>query len=906
MKNVVHENSGSNSGDRAGSATSSDAESILRAAPVPFLVLRTDLRVNTASDSFCQTFGVTPGQTEGRIVFEIGNGQWNIPQLRESLEEIVARGSPFNGLEVTHQFPAIGQRTMLLSGRTVEGPLGVRELILLGIEDITARHAAETALRDARQRLEQTLTITEVATWTWDVVEDRVFADRNLARLFSVSPQDAEGGPIAHYVRAIHPEDRPGAEAVIAEAMQSESGEYQMDYRLVQADGSIRWVTARGQAERDDAGQIIRFPGVIIDNTGRKHTELLLQHNRDTFSNLIENAPFGVFVIDSDFRILEVSAGSRGAFRNVDPLIGRDLTEALQIIWGEQLAGEVAALFRRTLETGEPYAAPPLTEQRADLAAIESYDWKIERIALPSGQWGVVCYFYDVTERVQSENALRESEERFRHLSDNIPQLAWMADAEGSIFWYNRRWFHFTGATLEEMQGWGWETVHHPDHLARVVKKWRHHLAAGEDWEDTFPLRSREGQYRWFLSRAFPIKNASGKVERWFGTNTDVTEQREAVEVLAKAKEQVEAASRAKDDFLAALSHELRTPLTPVLMTAAALESDPALPPEIREQLSMMRRNLELEARLIDDLLDITRISRGKLAIAPVPVDLHQLITHTAEIMRSDELGKQIRLRFQLDAERPCALADPTRMQQVFWNLLKNALKFTPAGGTVTVRTRNDNEGWIVTTFEDTGIGIAPKALPFIFNAFEQGDVSGQHRYGGLGLGLAISQAIMEVHGGLIRAESPGEGHGATFTVALASVDPPLPASTRRAAPEAPARSLRLLVIEDHEATRTVLRRLLTRRGHTVTTAETAQEARHACTDGRFDAIISDLGLPDGSGLDLMRELQSLRPVPAIALSGYGMEEDIRQSREAGFFAHLVKPVNVDQLLTLLNQVTIP
>ncbi|MEO6789066.1 MAG: ATP-binding protein, partial [Chthoniobacteraceae bacterium] len=405
-----------------------------------------------------------------------------------------------------------------------------------------------------------------------------------------------------------------------------------------------------------------------------------------------------------------------------------------------------------------------------------------------------------------------------------------------------------------------------------------------------------------------PIKDAAGKVIGASKIVRDITERKEADGALQLAMLEIARSSRSKDDFLAALSHELRTPLTPVLMTAAALESDTSLPPEVHDQLAMMRRNIELEARLIDDLLDLTRISRGKLSIAPVTADIHQLLEYTGDIVRSDELGKQVRVVFALGAARHHALVDPARLQQVFWNLIKNALKFTPTGGTITVNTHNDADGTIAISIEDTGIGIGAEALPHIFKAFEQGDIAGQHRYGGLGLGLAISHAIVEVHGGTISAESEGVGRGATFAVSLATVDAPARAGDARAgdARAGDARTLRLLVVEDHGATRTVLTRLLTRSGHHVTAASTMAEALAAFAAERFDAVISDLGLPDGSGLDLMREIQRQRPVPAIALSGYGMEDDLRQTKEAGFCAHLVKPVNIDQLHQLLDRITAP
>lgn len=371
-------------------------------------------------------------------------------------------------------------------------------------------------------------------------------------------------------------------------------------------------------------------------------------------------------------------------------------------------------------------------------------------------------------------------------------------------------------------------------------------------------------------------------------------------DALRRSMEEAQAANRAKDDFLAALSHELRTPLTPVLMTAAALERDTSTPVELRSQLTMIRRNVELEARLIDDLLDITRITRGKLSIVPVVTDLHQLLKDTVEIVRNDALDKQISVSFFLEASRFCALVDPARMQQVFWNLVKNAFKFTPQGGRVTLRTRNDDKGAIVLSVEDTGIGISTEALPRIFDAFDQGDAARQHRYGGLGLGLAISRAITEIHGGTIIAESKGPGQGALFTVSLAAVDtsPSAPGSSPQSS--RPEQTLRLLVVEDHEATRSVLARLLARDGHNVTTASNIQDAVEVFAREHFDVVICDLGLPDGTGIELIKEIHGIRQVPGIALSGYGMEEDLQKTQAAGFFAHLVKPIDFGQLQRLL------
>ncbi len=516
---------------------------------------------------------------------------------------------------------------------------------------------------------------------------------------------------------------------------------------------------------------------------------------------------------------------------------------------------------------------------------------------------------WEALERARVTQVLAESESRFRTMADNIAQLAWMGEADGSLFWYNQRWLDFTGTSLEEMKGRGWVKVHHPDHVDRVVEKWRRHTSAGLEWEDTFPLRGADGRYRWFLSRAVPIRDDDGQVLRWFGTNTDVTDQREAADELAKAKEAAEAANRAKDNFLAALSHELRTPLTPVLMAAEDLCDDPALPKSMHDTVCMMRRNITLEARLIDDLLDLTRIARGKFSLRLQEGDVHALMDLALEIVREDAQAKQQAIEVDLIASHTRLQCDPARLQQVFWNLFKNAVKFTPAGGGIHIRSF-DEPGRIIVEVSDTGIGIAAEALERIFLPFEQAATAAEHRFGGLGLGLSISKAIVEMHGGSITAASRGLDQGATFRVELPASPMPdiaveeLPSSTTPPAqtPPDPA-ALRLLVVEDHEHTLDILARLLRRSGHRVVTASTVAAARELAATQSFDLVISDIGLPDGTGNELMQSLHAQHGLRGIALTGYGMEEDERRARESGFVAHLTKPVDFAQLRRTLEQV---
>jgi signal transduction histidine kinase/DNA-binding response OmpR family regulator len=391
---------------------------------------------------------------------------------------------------------------------------------------------------------------------------------------------------------------------------------------------------------------------------------------------------------------------------------------------------------------------------------------------------------------------------------------------------------------------------------------------------------------------------------------------------VREAKDAAVAANRAKDQFLAVLSHELRTPLTPVLTTVQDLERDRTLGGELREALGMVRRNVELEARLIDDLLDLTRISKGKLQLSMATVDAHALLSSVLEICESDVVSKRQQVRVELAAACHHVRADSARLHQVFWNLIKNAVKFTPERGSITVRTATNADGRFEMQVIDSGIGIEPDVLPRIFDAFEQGEQAVTRQFGGLGLGLAITRALVEAHGGEIRAESAGRGEGATFVVrfptvpapaaatpaALPQDDEPSLATAAAAACAAAPGHLKILLVDDHEDTSRAMKRLLERVGYEVRTASSVAGALESATRDRFDLLISDIGLPDGSGLDLLRRLRedlaNGRPVKAIALSGFGMEDDLRRSREAGFVEHLTKPVNIEQLEAVIQQLT--
>jgi signal transduction histidine kinase len=375
----------------------------------------------------------------------------------------------------------------------------------------------------------------------------------------------------------------------------------------------------------------------------------------------------------------------------------------------------------------------------------------------------------------------------------------------------------------------------------------------------------------------------------------------------AKLYRHVQSANQAKAQFLAVLSHELRTPLNPVFAILTALEENPRLPEDARQDLVVMRRNLQLEATLIDDLLDLTRISEGKLTLKMEAQDLHAIIRAVVHTCGSDIERKKCKVTVDLQAVRHHVTGDEVRLQQALWNLLNNAVKFAPEQSSIVISTSNHDSTGVLVSVTDSGRGIEREALERIFSAFEQGDPLVSAKFGGLGLGLAISKGIVDAHGGWIKADSEGAGYGATFSISLPTISPAKNETT--SAPAATPRDaglLRILMVDDHDDTRMIMSRLLRARGYEVEEAATVAEAIKKFTDGDFELVISDLGLPDGNGHQLMEQLLRLRPVKGIALSGYGMESDVSRSAEAGFLHHLIKPVNFAALDKVISDIARP
>ncbi len=660
-----------------------------------------------------------------------------------------------------------------------------------------------------------------------------------------------------------------------------------------------RWfdLYASPVGDRESRRFVVLFTNITERVRAEEEIKSLGERNRE----ILESITDGFFTLDREWRFTYVNPQAEMILdRQPGDLVG-------SVIWDVyQIAGtDFERAYRRTANEG---VVSIFTAYYPD------HDRWYEANAYPAPH-GITVYFRDISNRVRAEEILRHSEEKFRNLANSISQLAWMADATGSISWYNERWFEYTGTTLEEMQGWGWQKVHHPEEVERVTEKFKRHIASGEIWEDTFPIRSKTGQYCWFLSRALPIRDENDQIIRWFGTNTDITERREIeaererlLEREQMAREIAERANHSKDEFIALVSHELRSPLNAMLGWTRILQKKQADEKTTEYALDVIIRNARAQSRLIEDLLDIARIGEGKLRIEMRATAIIPIIKSAIEIIKPAADGKNISIAESFDSAANFIHGDDDRLRQIIENLLSNAVKFTPAGGKVEILLkRNDKQTQIIVS--DTGQGIPAGFLPEIFEKFRQADHSTTRRHGGLGIGLSLARDLVELHGGTIAAQSEGEGAGATFTVTLPlrSIMPIKQNSDTEGimSSQGKLNGFWILAVDDEADAREIVSFMLQINGAKVTTANSAVEALEILkgANGRIpDILLSDISMPFESGYALLEKIRALPrehggEIPAVALTAFNRPEDREAAFEAGFQKHLGKPVDMDALI---------
>jgi PAS domain S-box-containing protein len=753
---------------------------------------------------------------------------------------------------------------------------------VLVFRDITERRHAEQELRRSEQLLSDFFDNANVGLH-WVGPDGTILrANRAELELLGVTKEEFVGRSI----RDFHA-DEETIETILDDLREGRSLTNR-PARMRAKDGSIKEVLINSSVYTEH-GKIVHTRCFTLDVTDRSRA-----HEAETLLAAVVRSSNDAIVTKTLAGV--ITSWNAGAERIFGYTPSDVVGKSIMLLIPEELQSE-ESLFQERLRRGERienFETERLTRDGLRLQV----SLTISPVCDPEGRViGASKVLRDITDRKRADAALVESEERFRTMADNIAQIAWMADPHGNTTWYNRRWFEFCGWAPDAPGTWDRRQVHHPDHFDRVTAHLKRCWETGEPFEDVFPIRRHDGVFRWFLSRAVPIRDGEGKVLRWFGTNTDITEQREAEEALRQADQR-------KDEFLATLAHELRNPLAPVRSSLEIMrQADGDLNIIDQARLTIDRQMTHFE-RLVDDLLDVSRITRDKLELRKTRVELASVVHQAVEASRPLVEHMQHKLYVSLP-ETPLYLdADAVRLAQVLNNLLNNAAKYTEEGGQIWLDVAAE-AGDVVISVKDTGRGIAPELLPSVFEMFTQLVRPVEPSHGGLGIGLTLVRRLVEMHGGSVEAFSEGVGKGSEFRVRL-PLDQAAARAQQPAMPNVPVTTSggkRILVVDDNRDAAQTLAMLLKISGHETRIATDGEAAIEAADAFRPQLAFLDIGLPKLSGHEVARRIRSEpwgQNICLVALTGWGQEEDRRKSSEAGFDHHLVKPVHHDELVKLL------
>ncbi len=515
----------------------------------------------------------------------------------------------------------------------------------------------------------------------------------------------------------------------------------------------------------------------------------------------------------------------------------------------------------------------------------------------------------DISDRKQTEKALQQSKDELKLITEVIPQHIWTVLPNGEVDYFNQRWLEYTGIALEGTLDSGWLSVVHPEDISIVKQTWAESVSSAKKYSVKARLRGADGIYRWFIVRAIPLHNEQGEIVKWYGTNTSITKIKQLEEKLVKQTEDLINANRLKDEFLAIVSHELRTPLNPILGWSQLLLSGKLDADKTAQGIAIIEKNAKLQSQLINDLLDVSRILRGKLDLNKNPLNLELVIRSALTTVQLAAEAKSIQVETRFEPNIGQVLGDANRLQQIVWNLVSNAIKFTSEGGRVTVTLESDNQ-YALIQVTDTGKGIEPEFITHVFERFRQAESSSTREFGGLGLGLAIVRQLSELHGGTVAVSSPGLGRGATFSVRLPLINAPSVEQTEidnetidRAVQANHFNGIKIMVVDDDADSLDILTLVLEQEGAEVRSASSAESTLEAFSESTPDLIISDIGMPTTDGYTLITQLRALpqgKNLPAIALTAYAGDGDRQRSMDAGFQKHLSKPINIPELITTI------
>ncbi|MHC5599228.1 MAG: response regulator [Nostoc sp.] len=795
----------------------------------------------------------------------------------------------------------------LLKELAIQVGIAIRqaELYQQAQNELTERRRVEAELRQSEERFRQLAENIDAVFWIREVSENRVsYVSPAYKRLWGLNPQELYQGQQA-WVDSIHPEDRESTDRAFHE--KAAAGQFDQEYRIVLADGSIRWVHDRCFPLRDQAGEIYRFAGIAEDISDRKLTELLLRESEARLKLASKATGSGLW----DWDITRNSTHVSEEYCN---LLGFDPTT--QKVSYEQWLSRLHQDDRtsaneavsRTIQQQQEYYEDDYRIQHPDgvhwLASKGQVFYDTDGNALR-----MLGSVQDITDRKQAQETLRQSEEFKRRMLDSSSDCIKQLDMDGRLLYMNTG-----GMCLLEIDNIApyininWLSFWQDDDR-RAAEAAIATAKAGELSRFQGLSLTAKGKPKWWDVAVTPILDTAGHVSQILVISRDITERKQGeqerdrlLEQEQLARAEAERANRIKDEFLAVLSHELRSPLNPILGWTKLLQTRKFNETKTAEALATIERNAKLQTQLIDDLLDIAKILRGKLSIDAAPVNLASVIESAIDTVKTAAVAKSILLHPVLPNIGQVS-GDSNRLQQIVWNLLSNAIKFTPKEGRVDIRLKRvDDQAQIIVS--DTGIGINPDFLPYIFESFRQEDVSITRKYGGLGLGLAIVRQLVEAHGGTIAADSLGVGLGATFTVQLPllNVQPEIKQTDELPQQALELTGIRVLTVDDDPDARELLTVLLTEYGATVLTVTSAAEVLAILESFQPDVLVSDIGMPEVDGYSLIEQIRTLSPekggeIPAIALTAYARVDDQQRAITSGYQRHVIKPLDPEELV---------
>ena len=834
-------------------------------------------------------------------------------QVKANLVVPILHDDQFWGVLIAHHCAAPRQwRSLdidLLQQLSTQVSVAIRqaELYQQAQDELAERKRTEEVLRGSKERLRLGLQAARMGTWDWNIPENRFIWSANMEALFGLAPGEFDGS-YEQFVARLHPDDRDRVLKAINAAM-TPGADYDIEFRVLYPDGTIRWALSQGKVFYDAIGQPIRMSGVDLDITSRKLIEESLRQSEEFRKRVLESSSDCIKVLDLDTRLLYMNAGGM-CLLEID-----DLTPYLNTkwvnFWQDESRQEVEAAIAvaKSNEVSRFQGLCPTvkgTKKWWDVIVTPMLDeeGRVSQLLATSR---------DITDRKQTEIAFQESEERLRLATDAARLGTFDWDIPTQQVTWNR--FHRTllGYAPELSSSFAaWERRVHPDDLAGVTAALQLAQDSNTNYSCEYRVIWEDDSLHWLAALGRFYYDSDNRPLRMTGIIQDITDrvqfERDRERILQQkqaALAESERVNRIKDEFLAILSHELRSPLNPILGWTKLLQTRKLDEPKTIAALATIERNAKAQCQLIDDLLDMARVLRGKLSLNMAPVDLLLVIESAIDTVQTAAIVKSIQIHAVLSDIRQVS-GDAVRLQQIIWNLLTNAVKFTPSGGRIDIRLEQiDNQAQI--TITDTGKGISPDFLPHIFESFRQEDASVTRNHGGLGLGMAIVYQLVEAHGGTVTADSPGEGKGATFTVRL-----PLLNVNSKKNQSSPSReqnldltSIRVLVIDDEPDSRELLAVMLTQAGAEVMSVASAAEFLAALESFQPDVAVSDIGMPEVDGYTLLRQVRSLSleqggQVPAIALTAYAGEIDRQHAIAAGFQKHIAKPIEPDQLVVAI------